>query len=90
MRSMVGRQLPPSIPRRRPRRASKAERRRLRWRRRRSLHRQTRLVVFLTGQNLTGDDAIAFLNQDVTDDAAATGRDLDDAALDVDLAIGDN
>ena len=36
-----------------------------------------------------GHDAVAFLHQDFTHHAAATGRDLDDAALDVDLAVGD-
>ncbi|MNV35308.1 hypothetical protein D3C71_1267510 [compost metagenome] len=56
---------------------------------RRALQRQARLVVFLTGQDLAGCDPVAFLHQDLTHHAAATGRDLDDAALDVDLGVGD-
>jgi len=54
-----------------------------------ALQGQARLVVFLTGEDLAGDDAVAFLHQHFADHAAAAGRDLDDAALDIDLAVGD-
>ena len=53
------------------------------------MQRQARLVVFLTRQDLAGGDPVAFLHQDVAHHAAATGRDLDDAAFDVDLGVGD-
>lgn len=53
------------------------------------LQRQARLVVFLAGQDLASGHAVAFLHQDFAHHAAAARGDLDDAALDVDLAVGD-
>ncbi len=52
------------------------------------LQLQARFVVFLTGQNLAGSDHVAFLNQNIAHDAAATGCNLNDATLNVDLAVG--
>jgi hypothetical protein len=46
-------------------------------------------VVLLAGENLAGHDAVALLDQHGLDHAPATGRDLDDAAFDIGLAVGD-
>ncbi len=46
-------------------------------------------VVFLARQDLVLGDTVAFLDQDVAHRAGRTGSNLDDAAFDVDLAVGD-
>ncbi len=53
------------------------------------LHGQALRVVFLTGQNLTLGDIVAFLNEDLADRAGCAGGHFDDAAFDIDLAVGD-
>jgi hypothetical protein len=51
--------------------------------------RETRIVVFLLGKDLTLGDALAFLDIDALDHACAPRGDLDDAAFHVRLAVGD-